>query len=214
MEESDSKHSGSNRKRNRPEWSQNQQEIKEEQDVCLQTPHTLQLLKLIEEGTLEHARIAASHLASLSASPIVLWDLLGHLQAFLLSPQWSTRLHASLAMQGVAQHIPPCDQREFLEATYRGPWWLLLDEVSKELDAILAQGRVLLSECDVKEDSFASQEDRIKRLDDNREELEEDFVEQRIRLQREILVQRLGLAKVMQAVGGSVLSDVITRDIS
>ena len=31
-------------------------------------------------------------------------------------------------------------------------------------------------------------------------------------MQREILVQRLGLAKVMQAVGGSVLSDVITRD--
>jgi len=217
MEECLDKKPAASRKRNRPEWSQKQETAKEEDDsgleqVCLQTPHTLRLLKLIEEGTLEHARIAASHLASLSASPIVLWDLLGRLQAFLCSPQWSTRLHASLAMQGVAQHIPPTDQREFLEAVYNGPLWLTVEEVSQGFETILTEGRVLLAECDTKEDPFATQEDRLKRLDERREELQEDFVERRVRLQREILAQRLGLGGVVQAVGGTVLSDVITKE--
>jgi hypothetical protein len=178
----------------------------------LQKPHTLRLLKLIEEGTLEHARIAASQLASLDASPIVLWDLLGRLQAFLCSPQWSTRLHASLAIQGVAQHIPPSDQRDFLEATYSGPLWLNIEEVSQGLDAILSQGRILLAKCDTSEDSFASQEDVLKRLDKSQEELQDDFVERRVRLQREILAQRLGLRGVVEAVGGTLLSDVITEE--
>lgn len=209
MEEKNEKKSASNCKRSRPEWGKNDDD---ESPVCLQTPHTLRLLKLIEEGTLEHARIAASHLASLNASPIVLWDLLGRLQAFLCSPQWSTRLHASLAMQGVAQRIPPSDQRDFLEATYSGPLWLTVEEVSHGLDTILSEGRILLSECDTKEDSFASQEDLLKRLDENREELQEDFVEHRVRLQRQILAQRLGLGGVVQAVGGAVLSDVITKE--
>lgn len=217
MEEVIAKKPAANRKRSRPEWSQKQHKEADDNSAaeqeCLQTPHTLRLLKLVEEGTLEHARIAASHLVSLNASPVVLWDLLGRLQAFLRSPQWSTRLHASLAMQGVAQHIPPNDQCEFLEATYSSPLWLTVDQVSQELDTILTEGRVLLSECDTKQDgSFASHEDRLKRLDDNREEFQKDFVEQRVRLQREILAQRLGLGGVVEAVGGTVLADVITEE--
>ena len=214
MEDSSEKKPAANRKRSRPESSQKRDDHLQDDDseVCLQTPHTLRLLKLIEEGTLEHARIAASHLASLSASPIVLWDLLGQLQAFLRSPQWSTRLHASLAMQGVAQHIPPSNQQEFLEATYSGPLWLTVDEVSRGLETILTDGRVLLAECDTKQDSFAMQEDRLKQLDEAREELSEDFVERRVRLQREILAQRLGLIGVVHAVGESVLTDVITTE--
>ena len=213
MEKDSGKKPAANRKRNRPEWDRDDNvKAGAAEQVCLQTPHTLRLLKLIEEGTLDHARIAASHLASLDASAIVLWDLLGRLQAFLCSPQWSTRLHASLAMQGVAQRIPPSDQRDFLEATYSGPLWLTVDEVSEELEAILSQGRILLAECDTREDSFASQEDLLKRLDESQEELQEDFVERRVRLQREILAQRLGLGGVVQAVGGTVLSDAITEE--
>lgn len=213
MEKGNEKKSAKNHKRSRPEWDRSDNvEAGADEQICLQTPHTLRLLKLIKEGTLEHARIAASHLASLDASPIVLWDLLGRLQAFLCSPQWSTRLHASLAIQGVAQHIPPSDQRDFLEATYSGPLWLNIEEVSQGLDAILSQGRILLAECDTSEDSFASQEDVLKRLDKSQEELQDDFVERRVRLQREILAQRLGLRGVVEAVGGTVLSDVITEE--
>ena len=216
LEESKVEGMAANRKRSRTERNKNNHEEDEDEafieHVCLQTPHTLRLLRLIEEGTLEHARIAASHLASLNASPVVLWDLLGRLQAFLLSSQWSTRFHASLAMQGVAQHIPPIDQREFLEATYEGPLWLTVEEMSQGLDTILTEGQVLLAESDTKEDSFATQEGRLKKLDDSREELQDDFVEQRVRLQREILAQRLGLGGFVQAVGGSVLSDVITNE--
>lgn len=210
------------RKRSRPEWRQKQRHdetinsaAKEEQEECLQTPHTLRLLKLIQEGTLEHARIAASHLASLDASPIVLWDLLGRLGEFLSSTTWSTRLHASLAMKGVAQHIPPSNQREFLEATYSGPLWLTIQEVSQGLDTILSDGRILLAESDTKHDeTLALQQEKLKQLDDeNRQELQDDFVEQRVRLQREILAQRLGLGGVVQVVGGTdVLFNVITKE--
>lgn len=212
MERCKSDEMATNRKRHCPEWSQQNDETEEEdavEQVCLQTPRTLRLLKLIEEGTKAHAHVAASHLSSLPASPIVLWDLLGRLQAYLRSPEWSTRVHASLAMQGVAQHIPPKDQFDFLEATFAGDLWLTVNDVSKGLETILTEGRVLLAACET-DDCFASQENQLRQLDESREELQQDFVEHRVKLQREILIQRLGLGGVVRAVGGTVLSDVFT----
>jgi hypothetical protein len=107
------------------------------------TPHTLRLLQLIQRGTLEHAQLAAIQLSRITArstsSPLVLWEIVGRLVHFLLqndeegdnnniynkyattskkttenSNSWQTRYNASLALQGVAQHLPQSDQDAFL----------------------------------------------------------------------------------------------------
>lgn len=92
----------------------------EEQQLLLLAPHTLRLLKLVEEGSVEHAQLAAVQLSEITAgssSPVVLWDILGRLQGYLTSPNWKTRQNASIAMEGVARQLPVADQREFLEHT-------------------------------------------------------------------------------------------------
>ena len=88
----------------------------QQQHLLLLNPHTLRLLKLVQEGTVEHAQLAATLLAEMtsSSSPMVLWDILGRLQGYLQSPEWKTRHNASLAMEGVARQLPRNDQQEFL----------------------------------------------------------------------------------------------------
>jgi len=90
------------------------------EEKVLLTPHTLRLLTLIREGTPDHARLAAIQLSeqltqSSSSSPMVLWDVLGRLQEYLTSPEWTTRQNARIAMEGIAKHLPPHDQQNFLQ---------------------------------------------------------------------------------------------------
>ncbi|KAL3916552.1 MAG: hypothetical protein SGILL_005128, partial [Bacillariaceae sp.] len=109
-----------------------------QQPIVVLTPHTLRLLKLVQEGSVDHARLAATHLEELSrpannqaendstdsdddasqssqSSPLVLWELLGRLQGYLGATDWSTRSNAGLAMEGVARNLPLDDQTAFLQ---------------------------------------------------------------------------------------------------
>jgi hypothetical protein len=181
----------------------------EDSDHNVLTPHCLRLLKLIQEGTTQHAQMAANHLTILTAqsSPLVLWDILGRLQFFLTSPDWRTRQNASLAMQGVAQHLPPLDQKHFLQDTHKQLeqqkqqqlWLTMQDLKSGKLSVILEKGRTLLASSGTQYDQ--AEEEELQRLDGSLQG-REDFCEQRIRLQREILAQRLGLSGVLKAVTG------------
>ena len=92
--------------------------------AVLLTPHTLRLLKLIQDGTAEHAEMAAKQLHSITSpenncTPIVLWEIMGRLQSFLVSPEWNARLNAAVALEGVAQHLPIADQEAFLRSQTR-----------------------------------------------------------------------------------------------
>ena len=83
---------------------------------CLQTPHTLRLLKLIRDGG-SHTETAVTRLqetAQNCSDAVQLWDLLGRLQAFLTAPEWRTREAAARALRVVAHHVPAEDQRRFL----------------------------------------------------------------------------------------------------
>lgn len=83
----------------------------------LQTPHTIRLLKLIREGSVEYAETAVLRLEQTAAalSPVQLWDLLGRLTDILFAPTWKTRQAAASALQVVARHLPVADQCDFLE---------------------------------------------------------------------------------------------------
>jgi hypothetical protein len=135
-----------------------------------QDPHTLRLLRLILEGTVENAEEAASHLSTLAStnfSPAQLWDILGRLQEGLTSNAWQTRTNSALALEGVAKCLPTSDQYNFLTLT---PWQETFKEVDKStgrvsneeknisyfsindltedsgfFDSILKNGRLLLS---------------------------------------------------------------------
>ena len=105
---------------------------------CLQTPHTMRLLKLIRDGSPEYANMAMERLSTYcatltkSSSPsnnnnnnkkttngtLVLWDLIGRLQSFLNVPIWSTRQLSSHAIYMVVAHyIPYLDQYHFFTTT-------------------------------------------------------------------------------------------------
>ena len=94
----------------------------EDAPLLLLTPHTLRLLKLIQDGSREHAAMAALQLTTITAqsstSPLVLWDVLGRLQAFLVAPSWQTRHNASVAMQGVARQLPPLSRQQFMQGVH------------------------------------------------------------------------------------------------
>ena len=97
---------------------------------------TERLLQLVENGTLEHAQLAARQLSIVTApeqssspgsptNPLVLWEIIGRLTQFLLvdsnngtqkekQRSWQIRYNASLAIDGVAQHLPLDDQINFL----------------------------------------------------------------------------------------------------
>jgi hypothetical protein len=189
---------------------------KEEPDRSVLTPHTRRLLRLIQDGSTEHAQMAAKYLTALTAqsSPLVLWDILGRLQFFLTARDWRTRHNASLAMQGVAQHLPPLDQQHFLQGSHelgaKNNLWLTLSDLSGKIDVILEKGRLLLASSGTK---FNEEEEEELQKFDIDSKGREDFCAHRIRLQREILAQRLGLSGVLQAVSGPDASlSAITSD--
>ena len=195
----------------------------------LLTPHTVRLLKLIQEGSRDHASMAALQLTQITAqsSPLVLWDVLGRLQQFLVHPNWQTRHNASTAMQGVAKHLPPTSRRNFLEHVLEeqkeGYLWLTLENIQKEITVILEKGRLLWayseSDEDVQEEQYLRHFDErqlmASRKGTYQTESESDFVRRRIQWQRRVLAQRVGLSGLMQATGSAThgcLADTITSE--
>ena len=86
-------------------------------EAVILTPHSRRLLKLLQDGTAEHAQVAAAQLTTITeqSNARVLWDILGRLQCYVTSSNnWRTRQNASVALQGVAQHLPFEDQQRFL----------------------------------------------------------------------------------------------------
>jgi hypothetical protein len=218
---------------------QGQQEDTKEDDTTILvtlTPHTVRLLKLIREGTAEHAAQASLHLTALmrTASPLQLWDVLGRLQGFLTAMDWRTRQHAANALQGVARHLPVMDQEHFLESSKRQQqddnnsiagtgttvtnishnksYYLEVHDLVTSMDVVLREGRLLLATSDLKYTYDRDEEQRLQELDQSAA-ADEDFVERRIQLQRHILAQRLGLAGLGRVVGdGYLMPDVITSE--
>ena len=226
----DQQESSSARKRQRPEWKQGDNEDQTKNspnNSCLLTPHTLRLLKVLKDGTCAHAQVAAAHLCDIcrQSSPEILWDVLGRLQGFLVSEEFTSRQNAATAMKGVAACLPQNNQTEFLEKVMDGETdlWLNLqdlvemkDKKESGLQTILRKGRLLLvssgTEFDMnhKDDLFDREQYQIETLDRSRGQ--PNFVEHRVRLQRQILAKRLGLAGVMNVVGSSVLPNEITSE--
>lgn len=180
------------------------------------TPHTLRLLKLVEEGTVEHAQLAARQLSEIVAGspPVILWDILGRLQAYLTSPEWKTRQNASIAMEGVAQQLPEQDQQHFLQNTAaairsrqemdEAHGWLTVEDINANLDTILEKGRCLLSMAESNYDQ--QEEEELERLDRSAGG-ESDFVQQRMQLQRRILARRLGLSAMLDRFSGNEVAE-------
>eukprot|EP00934_Nitzschia_sp_Nitz4_P007869 Nitzschia sp. Nitz4//scaffold407_size10208//2481//7801//NITZ4_009081-RA/size10208-processed-gene-0.4-mRNA-1//1//CDS//3329551135//7859//frame0 len=185
-------------------------QVKGEEDgapVVCQAPHTLRLLKLIEQGTTEHAQLAATQLRQVTkeASSLILWDILGRLQEFLVSPAWNTRYNASVAMEGVARRLPPHDQQAFLQQTVRGislqeSNWLTLTLLQENVDIILQNGRHLLASAETK---FNEEEERELLNLDQTFSHTQTFLDDRIKLQRQILARRLGFSAVLMYMGSA-----------
>lgn len=193
-------------------------------DEVLLTPHTVRLMKLIQDGSEEHASMAALQLTTITAqsSPLILWDVLGRLQAFLVDENWQTRQNASGAMQGVARHLPLKSRQQFLEdvqSTKQGCLWLTLGDFQQELESIIQQGRLLWSHSECDEEK--REEEMLQQMDQRRlggvssNDSDADFVQRRVQWQRRVLAQRIGLSGLLQATGNlpeSCLSDTITAE--
>jgi hypothetical protein len=182
----------------------------------LLTPHTLRLLKLIEDGTTDHARMAAIHLNGLTAkcSPLILWEILGRLQAFLVSKEWNTRSNAGLAMEGVAKHLPVEDQEAFLSQDHRyypgrrenkndnssngnnddGLTSLTIYDLEGNLSTVLEKGRLLVATAESRYQN--TEDDELEYLNQSCQGFK-NFCEMRLEMQRRILTRRLGLSNIL-----------------
>lgn len=174
------------------------------------TPHIQRLLRLVEDGTADHAKMAAIHLNELTAncSPLVLWEILGRLQAFLVSKQWSTRFNAGLAMEGVAKHLPVEDQEAFLSQDHRyysrqsknqsdssnALTSLTIPDLEGNMSTILEKGRLLVAAAESKFQN--KEEDELEDLNQSSEGYK-NFCEMRLETQRRILARRLGLSNIL-----------------
>jgi len=175
------------------------------------TPRTLRLLKLIEDGTADHARIAATQLSEFTAncSPLILWEILGRLQAFLESKEWNTRSNAGLAMEGVAKHLPVTDQEAFLSQDHRyypnysdekndhcgeGLTSLTIHDLEGNISKILKEGRLLNSYAESRYQN--EEDDALEHLNQSCRG-SEDFCKTRLEMQRRILTIRLGLSNIL-----------------
>lgn len=222
------------RKRQRPDWNQGEPErtnasssSSSSDSRSLLTPHTLRLLKVLKDGTCAHAQIAACHIRDIcrQSSPEVLWDILGRLEGYLVSSEFTSRQNAATAIEGVAACLPRTNQTDFLESSIDGEigLWLNVRDLASRNDAgetgmqsVLRKGRLMLvssgtefDETDT-DDFFYREQSQLEAMDQSRGQ--QDFVEQRVRLQRHILAKRLGLAGVMNVIGTSVLPAEITSD--
>ena len=227
---------------------------KVEPPVTLLTPHTHRLLKLILEGTAEHAAEASVHLLTTTTTTIAsqqyyyssaatqLWEIMGRLQEGLTSNTWKTRSQAADALQGIARQLPLSDQLEFLQMGKKEETtttslvpkgettisssrqesrhhYLTIHDLSVGgLDKVLAEGRLLMATSNDRYDVVKERElrdlDRSvlqDRMDDTGSKV--DFVERRMKLQRHILAQRLGLAGIGDVLGEqNVLPQAITSE--
>ncbi|GAX29120.1 TATA-binding protein-associated factor [Fistulifera solaris] len=167
------------------------------------SPHTLRLLRLVLEGTVEHAEEASFHLQRCTGSPTQLWEILGRLQEGLTSPTWKTRTQAADALQGVSQQLPVSDQVNFMQSTFQDPTayhYLRVDDLlsNSTLERILEQGQALYST------SFERYDyDQELRDDDSDETSRKSRMQRRMALQRQIMAERLGLAKITEVIGGN-----------
>lgn len=162
----------------------------DDQDVSLLealsslSPHTSRLLKLVQFGTADYAAQATDQLATWAqtASPLPLWRVLGCLLEALIADSWKTRIQASRAMQAVASHIP--NHADFWNQQLP----LMLEMQSLDLEVVLDKGRLLYA--------YADDDESL----DNETETETPSVQARIAQQRQILAERLGLAKIAAIV--------------
>ena len=208
----------------RKDNSNNKDDDNEVEKVSVLTPHARRLLKLIEEGSEpQHAKMAASQLTAMAATcaPVVLWDILGRLQGFLVQSDWKARQNASWAMQGVATCLPKPDQCAFFqhqlqlpvkqepsspnnnddkEATKPPPseklFWLTVQDLDEQLDVVLERGRRLWASSSTRYEHDA-EERKLQALGSAKDR--QLYLEHRVRYQREVLARRLGLAGVMKA---------------
>jgi hypothetical protein len=207
-------------KRPRHEWNTSHNDTVKNEDSSEEanvlTPHTLRLLKLVQEGSTEHAQLAACQLEVLTAgsSPVVLWDILGRLQYFLTSHNWKTRHNASVAMEGVAKHLPVLDQEHFLQESHKTVGnekhlWLTLSDLQGRLPVILEKGRPLLASAETKYDQH--EDDELERLDQDLQG-RDDFCQQRIQLQRTILAKRLGFSDILSQFSGKDVKSAVSGE--
>ena len=231
------------------------------QNIVL-TPHTQRLLRLIQQGTQSHASYAAAILGQITSrsSCLVLWDILGRVQHFLLHPSssWETRQNAALAIMSVAKNIPISDQMCFVSETtpYSGKtpqsatdgstngdvglWLSVNDFVSSKLneeeqhplDMILKRGRLLLSttgtEYDVDPEEYEKESKLLRSLDasslshynsvsnttETEQQTKKTFLEKRIRLQRNILIKRLGLGVLFRGENNKSIEEELQEFIT
>eukprot|EP00977_Amphora_coffeiformis_P000977 scaffold212_cov173-Amphora_coffeaeformis.AAC.3 len=187
------------------------------------TPHMERLLRLIEEGTTESAQMAAGQLTSLTnqSSALVLWEVLGRLQAMLQSmDSWKARQNAAMAMEGVAGNLPITDQRGFfqnehLEQSQTSSSTTCLRVADISAQAVLNQGQELFA-CAPSKYEERINESRESELE-NLDQQADDFVQERIKRQRRILAERLGLAVINDALSsqgkqGRELDNIISNE--
>lgn len=174
--------------------------------TCLQTPHTLRLLKLIREGSPDYARLAIERLELDDRRHDVLWDLLGRLQEILTTaPEWKTRQAAATALEYVARTLGS-EGGESLwlqqQETDSASGFLTME--SLDIDVILQNGQKLYSVAETKYENEDDDDDAIDQA---------TSVQERLRIQRQILARRLGLGSICSAVGGGgdLLPDTITE---
>jgi hypothetical protein len=172
------------------------------------SPHTLRLLRLVLEGTVEHAEEASFHLKRIAAtcSPTQLWEILGRLQEGLTSSTWKTRTQAADALQGVSQHLPVNDQINFMQSTFKDPTayhYLRVDDLlsNSTLEKILEQGQALYSTSFERYDYDQELRDKGDESDSD-ETSRKSSMQRRMALQRQIMAERLGLAKIAEIIGG------------
>lgn len=148
--------------------------------TCLQTPHTLRLLKLIHEGTPRFASLAVDRLPT-NASAAVLWDLMGRLQAILTSTEWKTRQAAARAMEKLGKQL---DAEAFLNQDNDK---LSMQYVLENMSTIVSQTPLYGSS----QSRYDLEEGSINEYD----------VAARVCQQRELLAKRLGLDSIGDALG-------------
>ena len=187
------------------------------------SPHLLRLLQLIREGTPAHAQLAISQLRqelseALSvfessnnnitqeekdATFILIWDVMGRIQQYLVSHSWSSRRNAAQALQQLRLLVQPPQQANHNNST-------LLSFQSLDWSHILQKGRPLYA---VSADQFRDdwEERQINQ--------KHSMIDHRMQLQRQILAQKLGWTQMGVVWNhndrtSSLLPDVLPQDRS
>lgn len=161
------------------------------------TPHMERLLRLMQQGTTESAQMAAGQLTLLTSqsSAAVLWEILGRLQAMMVSSSsssmessWKARQNAAVAMEGVAGNLPVLDQQAFFRTdrnychdqtntsaednpSQRSTTTTSLRISDVSIQSVLQQGRELYvaAPSSIAEEWDQAGEAQLQRLDDQQE---------------------------------------------